>query len=288
MLFSQRIGIKPVRNTLQIESMDDGLRNLLWNRFLQIVWQNLDEVDFVKNADKEWKFFRILWIIYKWRLDEMPHTFYEIHEILKNKFFHWQWDEVYDFIQIILDIYKDTDKESEKRIHWKVCINLTLEQEKSAYRFVGDLLTPITNEEEIKAIERAMFDTSKNPLTHIQKHIHTALEKLADRKNPDYRNSIKESISAVEAMARIIVGKPKATLGEALKILDGKIDVHPALKAGFEKIYGYTSDESGIRHAMLDDARQIDFADAKYMMVSCSAFINYLIMKSDKAGIKVQ
>jgi len=50
-------------------------------------------------------------------------------------------------------------------------------------------------------------------------------------------------------------------------------------------IYGYTSDEGGIRHAMLEE-KIIDFEDAKFMLVSCSAFINYLIMKSTKSGIE--
>ena len=46
--------------------------------------------------------------------------------------------------------------------------------------------------------------------------------------------------------------------------------LHAALKNGFSSIYGYTSDEGGIRHAMIDD-NPCDFDDAKYMLVSCSA-----------------
>ena len=49
-------------------------------------------------------------------------------------------------------------------------------------------------------------------------------------------------------------------------------------------IYGYTSDEDGIRHSMLE-LPKINFEDAKYMLVSCSAFINYLKSKASKAGI---
>ncbi len=115
----------------------------------------------------------------------------------------------------------------------------------------------------------------------------TALSKLSDRKNPDFRNSIKESISAVESLCQKITGKPKATLGDALKAIEknGRVNLHSALKRGYEAIYGYTSDADGIRHAMSEQSN-CDFADAKYMLVSCSAFINYLIEKSAKAGIK--
>lgn len=60
--------------------------------------------------------------------------------------------------------------------------------------------------------------------------------------------------------------------------------MHPALKGSFEKLYGYTSDAEGIRHALLDEPN-LDFEDAKFMLVSCSAFVNYLKAKAAKAGI---
>jgi len=51
------------------------------------------------------------------------------------------------------------------------------------------------------------------------------------------------------------------------------------LKKGFSAIYGFTSDAQGIRHALSEESN-IDAADAKFFLVSCSAFVNYLIAKS--------
>jgi HPt (histidine-containing phosphotransfer) domain-containing protein len=62
------------------------------------------------------------------------------------------------------------------------------------------------------------------------------------------------------------------------------LGIHHALKKGFSLIYGYTSDEGGIRHAMIGE-NKCDFDDAKYMLVSCSAFLNYLAGKASKAGL---
>ena len=84
-------------------------------------------------------------------------------------------------------------------------------------------------------------------------------------------------------MCNLITGK-KSTLGDALKKLEKHIEIHKALKEGFKKIYGYTSNEDGIRHSMLE-IPEIDFEDAKYFLVSCSAFVNYLKSKSSKANI---
>ena len=57
--------------------------------------------------------------------------------------------------------------------------------------------------------------------------------------------------------------------------------IHPSLKLAFEKIYAYTSDKDGIRHDFGKDS-YVDFEEAKYMLVSCSAFMNYLIGVSSK------
>jgi len=62
--------------------------------------------------------------------------------------------------------------------------------------------------------------------------------------------------------------------------------MHSALKSAFSSLYGYTSDADGIRHALLNEPN-LYFEDAKFMLVSCSTFINYLIIKASKAGIKI-
>lgn len=77
----------------------------------------------------------------------------------------------------------------------------------------------------------------------------------------------------------IITGDTFATLGKALSEVEKKHSLHGALKTAFSAIYGYTSDSSGIRHALLETDTAVGFEDAKFMLVSCSAFINYLKYK---------
>ncbi|OFX35672.1 MAG: hypothetical protein A2X08_12530 [Bacteroidetes bacterium GWA2_32_17] len=115
-------------------------------------------------------------------------------------------------------------------------------------------------------------------------HLKNSLDKISEKTNPDYRNSIKESISAVECVAKKISDNKNDSLGGALDKIKGKTKIHPALERGFKQIYGYTSDSDGIRHA-LEAETNCDFEDAKFMLVSCSAFINYLVSKANKANI---
>ncbi len=201
---------------------------------------------------------------------------------MRRHFFTCAWNEAYDFIEFVAQNYGD------KRItdaFMKGC-NTYLEQELSAYRFVGEKITPITSEQEIEAVEQAIQSNSPSPVVV---HLETALGLFSDRENPDYRNSIKESISAVEALCVAISGKPGASLGQALDVIEDtkQVKLHGALKAAFDKLYGYTSNADGIRHAMLEEST-LNSEDAKFMLVACSAFVNYLVEKSTKAGIKLQ
>lgn len=140
---------------------------------------------------------------------------------------------------------------------------------------------------EIEAITEILTITGNfTSLKSCNTHLQSALSKLSDRTNPDYRNSIKESVSALESIAKVIANDSKDSLGGALDKIKGKLKIHPSLERGFKQIYGYTSDADGIRHGLMGETT-CDFEDAKFMLVSCSAFVNYLVVKAGKAGISL-
>jgi hypothetical protein len=101
---------------------------------------------------------------------------------------------------------------------------------------------------------------------------------------PDCRNSIKESISAIESVCKILSGLSNTALSPALNAIEEKTKLNPRLKEVFQKLYGYTSGAQGIRHALIEE---LDFKDAKFILVLYSAFVNYMVVRAQKAGIKV-
>ena len=71
-------------------------------------------------------------------------------------------------------------------------------------------------------------------------HLSEALKLFSDKEQPDYRNSIKESISAVEVLCRELTGE--STLGNALKKLESQVvAIQSQLKEAFIKLYAYTN-----------------------------------------------
>ena len=201
--------------------------------------------------------------------------FDRIHDVIM----HATYNEVLDVVQYIYAWVDHRITDSHGVLF--ICMNKVFEKENIGYRFVGNQITPITDEQELSAIEEAC----KIPINRCRKQIQKAVAFLSDREHPDYKNCIKESISAVESACQVIVGDEKATLGDALKKLeDNGVLIHPALKQGFLKLYGYTSDQGGIRHAEGMFESNVTFEEAKFMIVSCSAFINYLIAEYGKRG----
>jgi hypothetical protein len=212
----------------------------------------------------------------KRRLDDLGGDYTHSFEVvldLRKYFLACPWYEAYDFIEFVA---------KQDNAYFCPVFNHVLEREAAGYRFVRGVLSPIVSEKEIASIETATSYADRfKPVTA---HLSTSLQHLSDRIFPDFRNSIKESISAVEAACQIIMEDPRATLGQAVKKLeDSGVKLHPAFEGALQKMYGYTSDAEGIRHALLGEST-LDSDDARFMLVSCSAFVNYLKAKSSKSS----
>lgn len=188
-----------------------------------------------------------------------------IKKEIENLYNRLKWYEIYNLIEFV-SLKVNNDK-------FVRDINYKLERNNSAYRLINKDICPITNDIEIAEITNATNTIYDSVNGHIQK----AIQLFGDRNNPDYENTIKESITAVETMCSLIVGK-QAMLSDAIKKLEKNgVIIHPVLKDSFAKLYAYTSDANGIRHAGNIGGKNSTFAEAKFMLVSCSAFVNYLI-----------
>jgi AbiJ N-terminal domain 4 len=178
---------------------------LIWNVYLRIPAN-----DPLRYNTIPIKFFEPLWQNhFKLRIDEhaiLGNAYNSYFNELQKRYFHIAWFEIYDLLEFLAETYPN-DKD-----RFKTECNSILESEISGYRFVNGHICSIINKEEIKEIETALH----SPIETVKAHIQASLDLFADKQNPDYRNSIKESISAVEAMCKLITKDPNITLGKAL------------------------------------------------------------------------
>ncbi len=277
MSFAERYGYRSPKEVIQIESIDEPLRNGLWSLVKLQCWDYMrdDFLGYSSNREINVLCQRLWFSHFKLPLDELPNYWPQTVKFLRQQFFGCQWYDVYEFVEFVAQNY---ERGGFKDRFTKAC-NSLFERELSGYRFVAGKITRMTDQQEVAEVDQAIA-LSPDP---VRNHLHRALELLSDRNAPDYRNSIKESISAVESLVAATVGSDKGTLGQLIKKLENEIGLHPALKAAFSNLYGYTSDEGGIRHALTDEEK-VDFSDAKFMLVVCSAFVNFVVAKLSTAG----
>ena len=252
------------------ESMTEALRNRIWNVFYSFEIQdgglNSKRISlaFIGKRTIEMEIADKLGFMLESSSRKSPQN------LIKNHILNSEWFKVYDFIEIHL-LCLDNEERSKREKQY----NEILEDEKVGYRIIDCEVTPITDKEEICEIEKAI----SSPFDAVSHHLKKALTLYSDLEAPDYENSIKESISAVESMCSIITESNNETLGDALKQLENRgVVIHAAMKKAFSQLYGYTSDECGIRHGKMDFKKAPE-EDARYMLISCSAFVNYLKAK---------
>lgn len=282
--FSDRRKINPLNTEIQINDLDERTRNKIANLLKR--W--CDEIEKI-GVEKDF-FKRYLNDVFGLFVDNhMEYLFQNYYSdtfkiYILNPIIHENYSDVLTICEYITGSASDIFKKSQihvfpyyntnQRINCEQELNALFEEEFVGYRMIAHEITPITNEVEINEIKTSLDIEFEGCKSHIKK----GLSLLSDREKPDYKNSIKESISAVESICQIICKDDKATLGKALnKLEESGIKLHKSLKEAFSKLYGYTSDEGGIRHAEGLFESNVSFEDAKFMLVTCCAFVNYLI-----------
>lgn len=272
--FSNRMGLAPIA-PIQKDSINEALRNGAWTivydflrmdieysltGYEQLKWRQESAIIITKTWTD---FFKLASDSISWNPDtDIAY--------LKKRFYALNWHEFYDFIEFFCQHVKDFNRNKIIRD-----FNRIFERENSAYTFVNQIIIEKISENEITAVE-----STQNLPELPFKHIKNSSKLLFDRNNPDYRNSVKESISSLESFMRLLTNSDNA-LGDILKKHDfSMFNIHPALKAAIKdfmnKLYGYSSDQSGVRHSLKEKHIDTTKEEAWLILVVCSAIMNYL------------
>ena len=206
-------------------------------------------------------------------------------------------DDLYDFVealpQMVFHGYHVVDgdldelrrRDGGKMLHEAMGIidayhrnlNAMLEREGSPYRVINGLLAPVTNEAEIAEVTAATTGTDK--FSPARDHINEALKHLGARP-PAYADCMKQAASALESALKIAGGDDTGRMAQWLARFEEQYGaLHPALRTAIDKLYGYASDEEGVRHGATAPVT-VGEPEARAMLVTCSALVNFLIRKA--------
>ena len=284
--FSQAEGIDPLPQPAALGELSQQARVSLWNiiyRRLATARRNDPGLLFSGSYIAEpWKTILLHCHIFHFHkpADEFSSD-YEAHASeIKKLFLHGDYNHVFDFLQVVLR-HPSTPHE--------FCdyVASVLKDCMCAYTVIedGPTIVPISLPEQRKSIQDAFRVLKPDLFKGARLHLCKSAECI---KNGDLAGSVRESIHAVESVARRLNADAKKSLKPALDTLSQKAPLHSAFKRGIENFYGYTSDEDGIRHALLEEQEKVDIDDAVFMFGACTSFTAYLVNKARTAGLLKQ
>ena len=279
--FSQAEGLAPLPWPLELGDLSQQARAVLW-KFMY------EEMPRSRHSQAPGSSPQVIdpWrsILYDWHVfeehraaDDFSHNFFDNLERVKAIILNGDFNVVFDFLQFVMRHGKCPDK-------FDKAIGTIFRYAQLAY-FVsegGPTIMPAATPEEGAAIQEALRVSSEAGLDGARVHLVKAGEELNAGHFPD---SVRESVHAVESVAKRLSEKADTTLSPALDALSQHVTIHGDLIAGFKKIYGYTSDEKGVRHALLGGKAKVDREDAVFMLGACASFVTYLVGKARASGL---
>jgi len=281
--FGQAQGLEPLPRQLNKTEMPRRLRAKLWELFDLLIEENKH---YDRNLGYTTVFADLFQVLLRHHVDikgDFADTFRKAFREIKNdirEIFHsGTYIEIFNFLEHFL---KSGFAQPVISQH----VDRILGEELSAYRVCdGDLIAPVGSDIDRENIQQALHATRDSGAQGARAHLRRAIEYLNEAQ---FSDSVRESISAVESVAKVLASDPKTELAGALKILEKSSNIHGGMRAAFNSLYGYTSDEKGIRHSLLfKDKADVDETDALFMVSACSAFVTYLVSRARLAGITV-
>ena len=282
--FSQAYGYEELPQPLKLEEISDGARARLWgllydyvdseSKKSEVVWDHG-----VYRVSGSWRtILRFLHVEhYECALDEFDDSMRKFTDEYKQKFRSGRFNEVFDLLLAIM-------RHPECPEEFIRLVSVAFKESRLAY--VVDTSNPVTiypatTREEGEAILQATAELSNAGLVGAANHLRKAADCIHQGDPP---GAVRESIHAVESTSRYFDPKAK-TLEPALKSLEEAGGLHPALKRAFSNLYGFTSDEQGIRHALIDSPQtNVGQDEAVFMLGACASFSSYLARKHRRSA----
>ena len=109
-------------------------------------------------------------------------------------------------------------------------------------------------------------------------HFEKAIKALNIRPKPDVENCIKDAVSAIESVGRIITNDENALLSDIIKSAVKKGAIPQPLDQTFQKLYAYRGNEPGVAHGATDISK-VTADEAELILTMSAAMIIYLVKK---------
>ena len=275
--FSQTYGYEEVPAPLKLEELSTEARTSIWNLF----YLSLDKSSVSGVMGERWigdpwrQVFQTVHVsLDRLPIDDLDMRFETFRASLRRRIATQPFHRVFDLLEFVV--------RHRQCPHWFVrAMEGVFEDCRLAYAL--DLgppptIIPAVTPEEGAAVVESLRGLQQAGLGGSASHLRNASSCI---NKGDWAGSVRESIHAVESVAGRLDPDGDRTLGSALNVIERRGALHPALKKAFVKLYGYSSNEQGIRHALIDKPEAtVGKDEAVFMLGACASFASYLWRKN--------
>lgn len=210
-----------------------------------------------------------------------------------------KWENVYDFCERLYghlarevsswdedwDTWRINNELSEVRLYIGAELQRIFDEDRLAYEFADGVVRRRGRKHTEDQATRAGVVLGDGRLADARDHYNKALKFFRDRTKPDFQNSVKEAVCAVEAAGKALFPNSKAkTLGDLVKDLGNKNQMPQALLKTLEGIYAYRNSGDGVSHGGANGGAATE-AVTEYVLSVCASQIIFLVDLADRDEI---
>jgi len=188
------------------------------------------------------------------------------------------WDELLDLCELT---YEKLESD-EWRDRFTNDLNEMFVRRYVGYELRNGRIERVGTQAQDEMIGRARALLRDDDLRGPDEQFQKAIAFLNRRPEPDLENAVKEAVSAVEGVARILLDDHSLVFSRALARLKSEKDVHPTLVALLDKLYAYRGDAKGVGHA-LTGAKEVRLEDVELALAVSASAIVFLARLFDRA-----
>ena len=275
--FSLRHGYEDLPKAMRLEELSNDLRREIWNevrRLLLFHTRRAASGPYFSSSGRR-LIECVLGRFAKLPEDEVPTNFRRASDYCKEIVIESRFNRVLDLLEIMID-------EQGIGSPFQHAIDELFKKHVAAYQLDSSgsncQFLPSSSGEQGDSIQQALETLREGNMDGATTHLQEAAGHINARR---FADSIRDSIHAVESAARVLSPKNSKTLTPALNSLEkAGVLKHPTLKSAFVKLYGYTSNEEGIRHPLLESGvADVGLEEALFMFGACASFASYLTEK---------
>lgn len=269
-LFSKRYRLRPTPEGLMYEDVPERARVGLYH--------------IVENFMEREKYRSAFFVLYKeicmaLRITRDRHIDgnYRASIALETLIRGCQWWQFYDICEVVwaalYSSYSSRDQDE-----FSTQVNTLFREEQLGFEFKDGKAEKVGAGFIDAKIKEARYLLKEPEFKGADEQFEKAIKHLNVRPNPDVENCIKDAVSAIESVGRIIVKNDKALLSDIIKDMVKNEIIPKPLDQAIQKVYAYRGDQPGVAHGLVG-ASKVTIDEAEFVLAMSAAIIIYLAKK---------